>query len=552
MFKTPLPPRKSAIPTPPSTQAREPSHSVGDRLAQVKMEESFDEFSEDSFNTSDLSIDESALADGSPLPRKRPFDGPENTERNKLNHRSNKEQEKWPKDVEEAFEKALRIIPKQGLYKIKINGRACGRNELISDYILAKTGKVRSRKQVSSHIQVVKNLKKRPELTKLIVDGPPCDQETKRLFDQEFGQISMAKISAASKETSSAEIQTVRYPLAPVPAVSNIQPREIGLGDLFKIDLTLKKFVMNFVDFDKPAASQMFTSLPQDFTQPPLRIRTNADLSHRFPQLFELVDQIKQDTQAPQPIQMHSSLPPVPILHGMVKLIAPDESQEFLTGHFNVSSSLQLANLPLSDRKYACLTLIYSYGRIIVTTLEKLESKAVKRQVDHKEVTLDIRLGTNYWADFFASIRRLMKSPDTNHIHTDLLARAIKGITMKQVIVNVNNDNELVADTKPRISLDNVPKNNVRAILLWEFLRVQEPEEATTTVRRIHLPVKREAEQLDVLPVPVAVPETSDHSQDLDFPDALSDFQEHDPFLSLNTINPNEAPHLDENYSYLW
>ncbi|GAA6057685.1 hypothetical protein JCM3770_003841 [Rhodotorula araucariae] len=63
----------------------------------------------------------------------------------------------WPADCEEAFHTALTLLPRLGRKKLLIDGKPKGRNELIGDYIFRVTGKERTRKQVSSHIQVLKS-----------------------------------------------------------------------------------------------------------------------------------------------------------------------------------------------------------------------------------------------------------------------------------------------------------------------------------------------------------------------------------------------------------
>lgn len=55
---------------------------------------------------------------------------------------------------------ALVKWPPMGRKKYMLNGTLRGRNELVQDFIAKNTGIKRDRKQVSSHIQVLKQLLK--------------------------------------------------------------------------------------------------------------------------------------------------------------------------------------------------------------------------------------------------------------------------------------------------------------------------------------------------------------------------------------------------------
>jgi hypothetical protein len=76
----------------------------------------------------------------------------------------------WDDRVEEAFQNALANIEPMGRRKKSQRGRPHGRNELISEWIMQETGEFRSRKQVSSHIQVLNEIMKNvPEWKALVV-----------------------------------------------------------------------------------------------------------------------------------------------------------------------------------------------------------------------------------------------------------------------------------------------------------------------------------------------------------------------------------------------
>lgn len=332
----------------------------------------------------------------------------------------------WSGDVELAFEEILAIIPKKSSNKIKISGRSCGRNELISDYIMNKTGKFRSRKQVSSHIQVIKNLGQKPDIIRLINDGPVFDSEDSEVknskrFEDIFSKINLDKSLGMTdlKKRKDSVSSTMSQP-------SKKQ----------KTDLSVKVENFYMLINDIMGNNPIILTFQNSNDLKSLKVNENAKISNRFPGLNEF-----QNTG-------------IPIFHNMVKIQLPHLPKNYSIDGLQTNYFLRDVN---DFQSYSVFTCIYSFG-----------NEVLKFNDTHIKPNQNQPFLPKFWKFF---ISKLFNNPNLLEVNM-----SFKGLTIKQIIYESNENYNMVLKLK------------IKSVSLWEFAKVDTFKEATTSISNLTLP----------------------------------------------------------------
>ncbi|KAG4305158.1 hypothetical protein PORY_001328 [Pneumocystis oryctolagi] len=326
----------------------------------------------------------------------------------------------WPVDVEEAFMDAIARIPKLGRRKIVVGSKPCGRNELIADYIYRRTGKIRTRKQVSSHIQVLKHLRREdPEFLKMVSDTPcvsPEKAKTNSFLPPSSPPLTQFDLSMPYQHLNTLDFSQPfsNNPLA--PDVSKYPYFRVLEFSIWKTTFTSEHFYSRLKESSFPA---------------PIFLDSLPNWTVRFPFLVEVL--------------LSSSGITCPVYHVVSTLSIPsyiDNEKSSFQAHFVLAKPPTI----VQDETWGCVIRIYTMSQCIL----ELKQKALVH-----DGTIILPFAIDFWATFLSGLNTL----STNDYSTDVsldseklkckkeweIRVAVKGITVVFEVLRFTNSSSRMA-----------------------------------------------------------------------------------------------------------
>ncbi|KAJ5574575.1 hypothetical protein N7450_008474 [Penicillium hetheringtonii] len=396
----------------------------------------------------------------------------------------------WSDELEDAFQQALEANPPMGRRKWSERGKSYGRNELIAEYIFKLTGKRRTRKQVSSHLQVLDSfLKGDPDWERLV-----REQSGDRLSGHSQTSVTPKWRSSMDHTTAPTHYghahTNYHDPMRSMQSyASDLPPPHYTMGSAMQEPGTKSIHGFSFdmwVSAPQQAnriekALHAYTRLQGDLHHPasPMPLEDVSGWRTSFPQLASTLDEMNGPLDCDiimleVNLELMTDFPPSGSRLGI--------QLDLDFGHPTAGDVLMINQMD----NWTCSTRLYDEGRELWETyhdLPKPQSTKVKPLFE-----------SSWWAKLFTELtqdKRIAEDsgqPESIHATDERTRRFFRSLSAVQEL-------RAVPSSSRRLSTqfqDHPGDESERmAILVWKFRQTRPGEVGTTTWRRLIPPPDR-------------------------------------------------------------